>query len=112
MAKMTLERAEKILKKSRQPYTGLTDNEIARKQHHRACSNAAVTLAIFAIGQMRFAVNRHWDLMPTLAIALTLVGLAAYLIIKATRYDMIRELFENAAPQNLADLRSSSLDKP
>jgi hypothetical protein len=109
MAEMTLERAEKILGEIRQTYyicknADVTDIEIARKQH-RTLSNAAIGLALFAVNQIRYTIkDSGLSLILMASLTLILLGFAVYAFLKATHFDKIRELFENAGPKNLADL--------
>lgn len=46
----------------------------------------------------------------TVSATVGLLAFAIYAFIQASRFDKIRELLENAGPQNLADLQSASLD--
>ena len=109
MAEMTLERAEKILGEIRQTHyvvknADITDIEIARKQH-RALSNAAIGLGLFSVNQIRHVIKDNgFSLILVASLTFILLGFAVYAFLKATQFDKIRELFEDAGPKNLADL--------
>jgi hypothetical protein len=112
MAKMTLERAERILGKTRNWYSqDMTDLQRVKKLES-AKRDGGFGMLIFSLTFLRFSNYKDWDTMVTWALLLGFMGFAIFLIIQSSRYSKIRELFEEAGPQNLADLKFPSLDKP
>jgi hypothetical protein len=111
MAKMTLEMAGSILGKARNWYShDMTDLQLAKKLES-ANRDGGYTMAILGLTFLKFSNHRTWEPMVGWSLALGMVGFAIFMIIKSSRYAKIRELFEDAGPQNLGDLKPSSLDR-
>lgn len=103
---MTLDKAERILARARRSGgKDLSDLAIARKTDN-SCRATSILLAMMTINMLRSAGDRgdwvYWLLVVVPAI------LAIYSLYQGHRYSKIRELFEEAGPQNLRDLRASS----
>lgn len=112
MAKMTLEKAESILEKVRNWYfQDMTDLKLAKKLES-ANRDGGCTMAFASLTFLKFSNYKNWESMVSWAFLLGIMGFSIFLIIRSSRYSKIRELFEDAGPQNLADLKSSSPDKP
>ena len=112
MAKMTLERAERILGKARNWYSqDMTDLQLAKKLES-AKRDGGFTMLIFSLTFLKFSNHKNWDTMVTWGFFIGIVGFSIFLIIQSSRYSKIRELFEEAGPQKLADLKSFSPEKP
>jgi hypothetical protein len=112
MAKMTRERAGSILGKARNWYSqDMTDLQLAKKLES-ANRDGGFTMAFASLTSLKFSNHKNWDSMVSWGLFLGIVGFAIFLIIRSSRYSKIRELFEEAVPQNLADLKFSSPDKP
>ena len=89
----------------------MTDLQLAKKLES-ANRDGGFTMAFASLTFLKFSNHKNWESMVSWGCILGIVGFDIFLIIRSSRYSKIRELFENSGPQNLADLKSSSLDKP
>lgn len=106
MAKITIEQAERILGKARRWNSGggLTDLQLARERHN-ALRDSGYTMIVFSLGLVRVAQGQDWDAIVGWSLALFIFTFGGYMIYQSSRYSKIRELFESAAPQSLAELK-------
>ena len=102
---MTIERAEVILAKARswQTFDGMTDVQLARKMETTQ-RDAGFAMAFFSLTYLKITVDYDWTFVATWGFFFGMIGLATYMMICSSRFSKVRQLFENAGPQNLRDL--------
>lgn len=106
---MTLDKAERILARARRWWSdnkGLSDARIARRTE-KSCSILAVMLILFT-GNMLQSSRRHGDDWSDWWLPAVYILLAVWFLFVSRRYSQIANLFEEAGPQSIADLRASS----
>lgn len=113
MAEMTPERAETILARARSwhSFGDMTDVQLARRMETLK-RDGGFTMAFASLTFMKYGLHRDWSSTVTFGFFAGMVGFAIYMITDSSRFSKIRQLFEEAGPQHLADLKSTSSDKP